>query len=508
MSATKLTTAVALAVAIAGSAAFPRAAKADDLGGGAPGSTGLVPQLIADQWIPGRTLTLHLQNIAPNVSAGLCLIGTAPTAIPLPQNVGTLRVNLGAPHFFLPIGVQTPVFVIPPSLEGRTFYIQALVYDANHPAGGVLTDATAINLFTPMIVEGNTRQSSNNLKVVDVNSFTVTQTSPDFRGGKYNFTHDGTRMYVCEVETNVNKLARYDIVNGQLRFNRYINLSGGTRYHGAITRDDRTMYVPVHDGIAVVDLTTDAEVNKLPVSHTGSVSAIFTGPMDVALTPDDRFLYVAYSINLPSWPGQGEVGLFDLSQVNPQEQIIKITASGVILLGGTLTTHDCIDISGDGRWVVVGEFGFNPGAFSQGFANGGAINVIDTQSNTEIAAVSTGGYSQTDIAIDRMGRNVYSAHLTSTGVGEVVRVDIDHRHAASYAVTNRYTFTPNTFSVGSGPRGIDVLPDGSRIYATVIEGTAHPQPAMYEVDTWTHQTVNGPLQMASLPAHIEIQQRR
>jgi len=484
---------------------------AEDLGGGAPASGGLVPQLVADNWIPFRTLNFVLQNAPAHVTGGIAVIGTAPTVLPLPGNVGTLRVSLAHPHFLLPVGKVTPLFMIPPALEGTTFYVQALVVDPKHPAGGVLTDATRVDLFTPMILQGNTRQSSNNIKVIDIHNFNVVQTVANYRGGKFVYHPDRKRMYVCEVETNLNRLAYYTIANGRITFQSTIPLSGGTRYHGDITRDGKLMYVPLHDGIAEVDVDPaspgfNKEIRKFPSTFTGSVGAIFTGPMDCTLTPDGKKLYVAYG-ETTTFPANTHVGVFDLSLANPTEKLIPITTGGTVALGGEIATRSTIESSADGRFVATVEFGFTPGPFSKGFQNGGLLNVIDTRTDTEVAAIATGGYAQMQLAFDRMGRNIYVAQTDRAGIGEVIRVDADRRHLSAYQILKRYTFSTAPYSASTGPQGVDTTPDGAEVYVTVVEDGQHPTPEGYRINTWLDKITGGPLTLASLPANIEVQQR-
>jgi len=484
---------------------------AEDLGGGGPASHGLVPQLIADNWIPGRALTLHLKNLPPSASSGLVVIGTAPGNVSLPGNVGTLMVSFAHPFFLLPVGIQTPLLTIPPALEGSTFFIQALIFDAGHASGGVLTDATRVDIFTPMILEANTRQSSNNLKVIDMATFSVIQTLSNYRGGSYNFTPDHKSVYVCECEMNLTRLAWYTIQNGLLTFQKYIPLSGAARYHGDITRDGKLYYVPLHDGIAVLDVDPNSpgfqtEIKKLPVSFTGNTSTIFTGPMDCTLTPDGKKLYVAYGETI-TWPGNSHIGVFDLSMINPTEKLIQVTTGGVVTLGGDLATRSSIESSANGRYVAAVEFGFSPGLFSKGFQNGALVNVIDTLTDTEIAAVKTFGYSQDHVAFDRMGRNLYVAQTDINGNGEVIRVDADHRHMQPYTIIKKYTFSTQPYSATCGPRAVDSTPDGSEIYVTVVEDNNHPTPSCFRIDTWQDKITGGPLTVASLPANIRIQQR-
>jgi len=484
---------------------------AEDLGGGAPASGGLVPELVADNWVPFRTLNLVLGNTPPHATQGIAVIGVAPTVFPLPGNVGTLRVSLAHPHLLVPVGKVTPLFMIPPALEGTTFYIQALVFDSKHPAGGVLSDATRVDIFTPMILQGNTRQSANNIKVIDIANFNVVQTVGSYRGGKFVYHPDRKRVYVCEVETNLNRLAYYTIANGRITFQSFIPLSGGTRYHGDITRDGKLMYVPLHDGIAVVDVDPSSpgfnkEIRKLRTTFTGSVSAIFTGPMDCTLTPDGKKLYVAYG-ETTTFPAKTHVGMFDLSLPSPTEKLIQVTTGGTIALGGEIATRSTIESSADGRFVATVEFGFTPGPFSKGFQNGGLLNVIDTHADREVAAVPAGGYGQMQLAFDRMGRNIYVAQTDKQGIGEVIRVDADRRHLVAFQILKRYTFSTAPYSASTGPQGVDTTPDGSEVYVTVVEDGQHATPEGYRINTWLDKITGGPLTLASLPANIELQQR-
>ncbi len=479
---------------------------AEDLGGGGFGSNGLVPRLEADHWVPGQPLTLRLSNLPTGTTSALCLVGFGTTVLGLPQNAGTLRVSPTPPAFLLPISTTTALFTVPPQFEGTTVYIQALVTDGQHPAGAILTDATKVDFFTPLVLNGNTRQSSNNIMSIDPNAHTLKQTLTNYRGGSFMFTPDRQRVYVADVETLLNRLTRYDVVNGQLVFNKTIPLSGGTRYHGAVTRDGSTMYVPVHDGIAVIDLNTDTEVRKIPTTYVGNASSIFTGPLDCAITPNGRKLYVCYGQSLPTWPAKNHVGVFDLSQTPPTETLIPVSTAGAVTLLSNLSTHNAIDISADGLTVAVVEFAFTPGAFAAGFQNGGYICLIDTLADIEIGAVLTNGFSATEVAIDRNGRNVYSVHVDGNGNAEAVRVNVDRRTTNPYTISHVYnaSTTPGFPAVGAG-HGIDVLPDGSTLFVS-IEETASTNPTMVRIDTATN-LINAPgLTLASLPAHLQVQQ--
>lgn len=492
-----LLTAALLSAAIL--VAITPTADADDLGGGAPAAGGLVPQLVADHWIPGRVMTLSIRNVRSSLGVGICVIGTSTRITPLPRGMGTLHVDLSN-AMFLPIRGSRAVGRIPAQLEGARLYIQALVFDGAHPAGGVLTDATAIDVLTPLALVQS--DGVDRLNSLDVTTFSITGVRHGLFGHVPTFAHDHQRAYVAGSEAGALHLSRVDLVGGRPASVRTIPLSSGARMKGAITNDGRFLYVPTSAGIAVVDVAQSVEIRRIPTTYVGRGRSVI-GPMAVELTPDGRYLYVCYGVPNRVFPGTADIGVFDLTQPNPTERLLQVPLGGVLAVGG-MATYYAVDISGDGRWLCIGEYGIAPGPFVQGFTNGSFVHVFDTRTSRLLASVPTGGYGQRHLAIDRLGKNIYVAQVNAQQVGEVIRIDCDHRSPTRFQVVQRHAI-PGAYAAGLGPTGIDVLPDGSEVIVGVNLGSQVPG-ALIRVDTATNQRTAGPLVVGSIPS-VVIQQR-
>jgi DNA-binding beta-propeller fold protein YncE len=143
----------------------------------------------------------------------------------------------------------------------------------------------------------------------------------------------------------------------------------------------------------------------------------------------------------------------------------------------------------------------------KGFANGALVNVINTAADLEVAAIPTGGFEQSELAVDRLGRNLWVAQYTLARLGEVLRVDVDRRSATRFTGLQRIPVDPNPYTVGAGPKGIDVTPDGSTVVVSVIEDTTHAVPVAITVDALSNTVVGTPITVESLCATVSVQQR-
>ena len=483
------------------------AAPAEDLGGGSPAAHGRVARLVLDRWIPGAPSAFRFVDLAPATPLTLLLLSPQRTNVPMP--FGTLIADPSAAGAFsLLIAPTTPIPQLPFALNGSTLYMQGAVVDST---GLHFTDATRLDFFHPTVVVGNQRQTANSLSVVDLQTRSVVQTLVDSENGSIAFAPNRLFMYVCEPGLQRNRVSVYRLQPQPITKVTDIPVSGGIRYQPTIARDGKRMYVPIHSGVSVIDVdpssaTFHTELMTIPTPIIGSVGTIFEGPFDLALTPDGTKLYVAYGERVPAYTSPGTIGMIDLTAPGFPHTAIPVTNSGALtLLGTPLVSRQRIEIDSTGRYAYAVEFAFRPGSFVQGFQNGGAINVIDLATNTEVGTVQTLGYGVHEMVLDRTGRNLWTAHNDISDIGQVLRVNIDRRSANPLAVLARITVDPLPFPSG-GAFGIGVTPDGATVCVSLAEDGSHPTPVLVTIDALTDQLFGTPITVQSLPATVGIMQ--
>ena len=480
---------------------------AEDLGGGRAASHGRVPRFVLERWIPGAASALTFQDLPPNTVATAAILSSRRTNITLP-GIGTLIADAGAPGaIVLAMGTTLPIAQLPIALQNQQLVIQGAVLDAS--AGALLTDATLVDLFNPRVMVGNQRQSANSISVIDLPTRAVVDRLGNSENGRIAWSPDRRYAYVCEPGSQRNRVVVYDLTASPIPTLTTIPVSGGIRYRGAITRDGRRMYVPLHNAIAIVDTdpsstTFHTEIGTIPTPITGNPSTIFTGPIDVAVTPDGSKLYVAYGETI-TYPGPSTVGVIDLNLPGTPHRAIAVTTGGVVSLGGDLATRTAIVVSADGQWVYALEFGFPASPLTKGFVNGALVNVISAAADIEITTVATGGIGQQEMALDRLGRNLWIPQ-TAGNLGQVLQIDVDRHSPTRFTVRNTIPVDPTPYS-GGGPQGISTTPDGALVAISVAEDAAHPVPQLVTYDVLLGQLTGAPITVESLCATVAIQQR-
>ncbi|MAE77911.1 MAG: hypothetical protein CMJ85_13700 [Planctomycetes bacterium] len=484
---------------------------AEDLGGGKTASHGRVPRFVLDSWLPGKPTAFRFVDL-PSPGPGIALLSTKGANLQVP-GIGTLVVDITSPAFFAFVVNGSVLLQLPRGLDGASLYIQGVYLDKNQ-AG--LTDGTRVDVFTPVAMVGNQRQSANSLSVIDIQARAVTQRLPNSENGYITFSSDRRFAYVCEPGSQRNRVVFYDLSRRPITVRGTASVSGGIRYGCDVSRDGKRLYAPVHDGVAVVDsdptsTTFMKELFKISTKITGNSGTILTGPLDVAVTPDGRKLYVSHGEKLV-YPAKSHVSVIDLTKTPPTEKLIPITTGGTLRLSASLefATHPRIKVSLDGLWVYVCEWGVDPaklGQFVRGFANGGLVKAIFTPIDQEFAVVPTQGFQASELAVDRMQRNVWVAQLGRGGYGEVLRVDIDKHSTQRFKGTRTLRIDPVAYQTGGGPLGIDTTPDGALVYVSVAEDSAHRIPQVVTIDALTNKVVGAPIRVESLCATLRIQQR-
>ena len=479
---------------------------AEDLGGGRPAAHGRVPRFVLERWIPGGPSAFAFEDLSSTTVLQVGILSTGRSNLVLP-GIGTLIADLGAPgalSFSMP--QRLALAQLPPALAGATFYIQGAVLDGS---GVLLTDATRVDCFQPIVMVGNQRQSSNSISVIDLQSRSVIQTLTNSENGSIAFAPSRKYAYVCEPGLQRNRVVIYDLSTSPITSPGTIAVSGGIRYQPAIARDGKRMYVPIHSGVSVVDTdpassTFHTELLTIPTPITGSSGAIFEGPFDCAVTPDGKKLLVAYGERVATYQTPGTLGIIDLTLPTYPHQAVPITNSGALtLLGTPLVSRQRVEVSGDGRHAYLVEFAFKPGAYVVGFQNGGAVNVVDLQTNAEVAVIPFGGFAVHEFALDRNSRNLWVAANDLQDFGQVARIDVDRHSATRWQVRKRIQVDPVAYSAG-GAFGVGCTPDGATVCVSLCEDGAHASPVLITIDAWTDTIFGAPIPVQSLPATVGI----
>lgn len=161
--------------------------------------------------------------------------------------------------------------------------------------------------------------------------------------------------------------------------------------------------------VSVIDLATKTEVTSVTVGAT---------PWGVVITPDGSAVYVSNS-------GGTTVSVIE-------------TATNTVTATITVGVQPLdLGITPDGSTVYVSHFSTSP------------VSVIATTSNTVTGTVDMGGFTTADVVVTPDGA---SGYVTRWGNNDV-------------AVFSTTTNTITTAVPVTGPWGIAVSPDGSRVYA-------------------------------------------
>lgn len=479
---------------------------AQDLGGGAIASHGRVARFTIDSWIPGMPSAFTFHDLPANTALCIAMLSPGATSFALPGIAGTFVADPFAGTSVW-MGASLPIPTLPPAVRGYSLVVQGLFLDPG--LGAVLTDATRCDFFSPVIMVGNQRQSSNSISVIDLVSRGVVDRLGNSENGSIAFSPDRARAYVCEPGSLRNQVTVYDLLVRPIQQTTVLATSGGVRYRPEIAADGTRMYVPVHDGIDVFDVLPSSPgfhtwLFKIPTPITGNNGSIFTGPLDCALTPDGSKLFVAFGENL-TFPTPSTLGVIDVLQPGTPYRAIPLTTGGSFF---GMATRQAVAVSPDGAFVFTVENAVAPGfPFGLGYAQGGLVNVIDAYAEVEVMAIPTMGISQSALAIDRLGRNLWIAQTGAlSNQAELLRIDLDRHSPTRFSVAARIGLDPVAFSVTTGASGVAVTPDGSTVCVTLVEDNAHPTPVLLTVDARTNLVVGAPITVESLPATVSVQQ--
>ena len=481
---------------------------AEDLGGGKPASHGRVPRCVLTHWVPGQPSEVRFVDLPASAPLLAMIVSPSRGLYPLP--FGDLIADPAAAGAISLAVPATLPLTIPAQLANATLYLQGFVLEGT---GGVLTDATKVDLYNPVVIVGNQRQSANSLSLIDLPTRTVKQTITDSENGSIAFSKDRRYAYVCEPGLQRNRVAVYDFSTTPVTTRTPIPVSGGIRYQPTVSPDGKRMYVPIHTGVSVIDIdaqstTFHSELLTIPTPIIGASGSILEGPFDLAITPDGKKLLVCYGERIANWQTTpGTLGVIDLTSPSYPHTAIGITNSGALtLLGTPLLSRERVEVSPDGRYAYTAEFAFTPSPYTQGYPNGGTINIVDLVLGVEVAVIPFGGYGVHEFVIDRCGRNLWIAANDLNRLGQVTRIDVDRRSATKHTILKTIQVDPVSYPAG-GAFGIGSTPDGATVCVSLCEDGSHATPVLITIDALTNTIFGAPIAVQSLPATVGIPQR-
>jgi len=489
---------------------------AQDLGGGGVASHGRIARLTLDSWTPGAATQLTFRDLPASTWGTILIFSMDRTSMTVPGFNGTLTVDLFGStgrYYFVP--PTLPIPQLPLNLAGLRLFIQGVVADNT---GAHFTDGTGCDIFDPQIIVANKKDRS--LSVLTHTASGVLQTVSQSNG---RILHSPDRKFAYVLPETHRNIDIYSLTSTRVNKVATIFRQDGFIAGGTLTRNGKKMYVPASKGIVAIDLDPSssnyrkeipAEFTPTPVTNPG-VGSLGSGPRAVVLAPDEQRLFIAYGQSGTATPaGKGIIGVIDLNRMPHVHRSIPITLGGNLL--GIANEWRDIRTSPDGRFVYAIEYGLDPnaglGQFVNGFVNGARLCIIDSLVaglEKEIASVETNGFEQEQIAVDRLGRNLWIPQVGKLGVPELLRVDIDRRSGTRNQVISRIRLHSQNYTPKNsqpGPSGVSVTPDGGTVYVGLAEdGGSHPLPSVVRVDVAT-ETVVGTITVGARPHSISVQQ--
>jgi YVTN family beta-propeller protein len=222
---------------------------------------------------------------------------------------------------------------------------------------------------------------------------------------------DGTRVYVANyVDATVSVV---DVSSASVVAT--IPVAGPQPLGMVVTPDGGRLYVVNEggDSVSVVDTLAGTELTTIAVSPGPNLAAINPAGTRVYVTKDD-----------------GQVAVLDTTT----NVVTTTVTTGGVPYG--------VDVTPDGSRVYVGDFG-SP-----------RVMVIDTAANALVSTIPVSCPSPCFPAVPfvRVSGDGHTVYASIFPAGRVSVIDADTNVEAT------------TISVGSGPQGLDLTPDGSRLY--------------------------------------------
>lgn len=245
-------------------------------------------------------------------------------------------------------------------------------------------------------------------------------------------------------------------------------------------------------------------------------------PVGIAITPDNRFAYVANNNNYSLAPNGDSVSVIDLTNNllvqtitdasfnEPYTVTINAAGTKAYVTNSYVTTVTVIDIPANTVSAIITGFDGPSGfaitpdgtkAYVNNYGAGGSsgtattVRVVDLLTNTIIGSPITVGLAPAALAITPDGAYVYVANYTDgnagTGTVSVIRTS-----------DNTVTTTIPGFS---GPFGIAITPDGQYVYVTNFgSNNFAPIGTTVSVISTATNSIVATIQLAIQPSGIAI----
>jgi YVTN family beta-propeller protein len=204
----------------------------------------------------------------------------------------------------------------------------------------------------------------------------------------------------------------------------------------AVTRDGSKVYVASCSSLCRINNGTLSVIDTASNTLIGSPITVGITPTGVAVSPDGSTVYVTNqgpSIN------NGTVSVINTATNNVTKTITDPSFSGPF----------GVAVSPDGSTVYLAN------------VDSDTVSVIDT-ATSKVTTTITVGFNPSGVAVSPDGRTVYAA-VESFAVNQGNGVSVID--VASKTVTTTIALS-RTCKCNSGPGGVAVSPDGSKVYAT------------------------------------------
>jgi len=285
------------------------------------------------------------------------------------------------------------------------------------------------------------------VSVLDLKNNTLKQTISDSSFSepfRIAINPAGTKAYVAN--SNSTTISIIDIATNTVTgvINGFDGPSGMV-----ITSDGTTGYVNNYggpEGVGSGNAITVRVVDLINNVIVGDPIVVGLAPAALALTPDNRFVYVVNYVN-----GNPGAGTMSVIQTSDNTVVNNITG-----FSGPFS----IAITPNGKYAYVTNFGSND--FSP---IGTTVSVVKLSTNTIVATINL-AIQPSGIAITPNGRFAYvtnyntlyaGANFTklTAGQGTVNIIDIEKNEVV-----------PPTIAVGQGPNSVAIAPNGKHVYIT------------------------------------------
>ncbi len=238
-------------------------------------------------------------------------------------------------------------------------------------------------------------------------------------------TPDGEYVYVANTNSHTVSVIRTsdNTVTGTIPV-------GDNPYGVAITPDGEYVYATNPS----YDVEVDSIVTVIRTSNNTVTKTIPVGddPMAIVISPDGNYVYVANA--------NGHT----ISVIQTSENVVADT----ILINEEdgppyYAFPNGLTITPDGNYLYVGHYEWTGDQFNK------RISVIRTSDNSKIAEISSRVCYPFSMAVTPNGRYVYAAHPLDNEVSVIRTSD---------------NTVVDTISVGNGPMGVVINPDGTEVY--------------------------------------------